>query len=58
MQVCTGLRIAVIDDVATTGATLNEISRVLKRAGASHVSGWSAARALKQAGAPAQPGRK
>jgi ComF family protein len=53
-----GLRIAVIDDVATTGATLNEISRVLKRAGASHVSGWSAARALKQAGAPAQPGRK
>lgn len=42
-----GRRVAVIDDVATTGATLNELSRVLKRAGASHVSGWSAARALK-----------
>lgn len=53
-----GLRIAVIDDVATTGATLNEISRVLKRAGASHVSGWSAARTLKQAGAPAHRVRR
>ena len=42
-----GLRIAVIDDVATTGATLNEVSRVLKRAGASRIVGWSAARALK-----------
>jgi ComF family protein len=50
-----GLRIAVVDDVATTCATLDEMSRVLKRAGASHVSGWCAARALKQAGAPGQP---
>ena len=60
--VCTadldGMRIAVVDDVVTTGATLNELSRVLKRAGASCVQGWIAARALKHAGAPYQPGRK
>jgi ComF family protein len=47
-----GLRIAVIDDVATTGATLNELSRVLKQAGAARVIGWCAARALKQASPP------
>jgi len=46
-----GLRVAVVDDVATTCATLNEISRVLKRAGASRVVGWSAARALKHGAA-------
>jgi ComF family protein len=47
-----GLHVAVIDDVVTTGATLNEIARVLKRAGASRVSGWSAARALRHAVTP------
>ena len=47
-----GMRVAVVDDVVTTGATLNEIARVLKRAGASHVSGWSAARVLRHAVTP------
>ena len=60
--VCTtdldGIRIAVVDDVATTCATLNELSRVLKRAGASRVHGWIPARALKHAGVPNQPGRE
>lgn len=47
-----GARIAVVDDVVTTGATLNEIARVLKRAGAAHVSGWSVARAVRHAVRP------
>ena len=47
-----GARIAVVDDVVTTGATLNEIARVLKRAGAAHVSGWSVARAVRHAVTP------
>lgn len=42
-----GLRVAVVDDVVTTGATLNELARNLKRAGAVHVSGWVIARTLK-----------
>jgi predicted amidophosphoribosyltransferase len=33
-----------VDDVLTTGATLNELARTLKRRGASKVIGWIAAR--------------
>ena len=43
----TGFRVAVVDDVMTTGATLNELARNLKRAGAAQVSGWVVARTLK-----------
>lgn len=42
----TGLRIAVVDDVLTTGATLNELARVLLKAGAASVTGWVVARTL------------
>jgi predicted amidophosphoribosyltransferase len=42
-----GLRIAIVDDVITTGATLNELARNLKHAGAVHVSGWFVARTLR-----------
>jgi ComF family protein len=41
-----GRRIAVVDDVLTTGATLNELARVLRKAGAVEVRGWVVARAL------------
>jgi predicted amidophosphoribosyltransferase len=37
-------RVAVVDDVMTTGATLEELARTLKRAGASEVVGWVVAR--------------
>lgn len=40
----TGLRVLVIDDVFTTGATLNSCAGALKRAGAAHVSALTLAR--------------
>lgn len=42
----TGKRIAVLDDVMTTGATVDEVSRVLRRRGAADVSTWVVARTL------------
>ncbi|MHB1402018.1 MAG: double zinc ribbon domain-containing protein [Thiobacillus sp.] len=48
--VCTGdvrgRRIALIDDVMTTGTSLDELATTLKRAGASEVSCWVVARTL------------
>lgn len=41
-----GMRIAIVDDVMTTGATLDELARVMKRAGAARVTGWVVARTL------------
>lgn len=49
-----GLRIAIVDDVMTTGATMSEAARVLKKAGASFVSAWVVARA-DAATAPTTP---
>jgi predicted amidophosphoribosyltransferase len=46
-----GARIAVLDDVMTTGATLDEIAATLKRAGAVHVENWVVARTF-----PSTPG--
>ena len=38
--------IAIIDDVVTTGATANELTRLLKRNGTEHVQVWCLARAV------------
>jgi ComF family protein len=39
-----GLKVAVVDDVMTTGATLAEFAKTLKRGGATHVQNWIVAR--------------
>jgi len=41
-----GATIAVVDDVMTTGATLDEVAGALKRAGAARVINWIVARTL------------
>ena len=41
-----GASVAVLDDVMTTGATLNELARVLKRAGATRVENLVIARTV------------
>lgn len=40
-----GARVAIIDDVVTTGHTISELARALKRGGAAHVQVWACARA-------------
>jgi ComF family protein len=39
-----GRRVAIVDDVMTTGSTLREIAWVLRRAGAARVDAWCVAR--------------
>jgi ComF family protein len=41
-----GARVALVDDVLTTGASLDECAKALRKAGASEVLGWVAARTL------------
>lgn len=43
-----GKRVAAVDDVMTTGHTLNELARTLIRAGAAEVSCWVVARAVRK----------
>ena len=44
-----GAAIAVVDDVMTTGATLDEMAKTLKQAGAARVVNWVVARTLLDA---------
>jgi len=46
LQKLPDLRIAIVDDVMTTGASLNELAKTLKQAGATHVECWVIARTL------------
>lgn len=43
----TGNRVAIVDDVMTTGATLDALAIRLKQAGAARVCGWVIARTLR-----------
>jgi ComF family protein len=43
-----GLRIALVDDVMTTGASLNALAKTIKDAGAEQVECWVIARTLPQ----------
>jgi ComF family protein len=48
-----GLRVAVLDDVTTTGRTLHELAGALLEAGAAAVDGWCVARADRRGASPA-----
>ena len=43
-----GKTVILVDDVMTTGATLNEVASTLKKHGAAKVINWVVARALKE----------
>ncbi|MGD1825332.1 DNA utilization protein ComFC/GntX, contains phosphoribosyltransferase domain [Chromobacterium violaceum] len=43
---CDGLSIAIVDDVATSGATLSALSKMMKKQGAKRVDAWVLARAF------------
>lgn len=45
-QPLTGLKIALIDDVMTTGASMNALAKAVKAKGATHVECWVIARTL------------
>jgi ComF family protein len=53
-----GLRIAIVDDVITTGATVNALAGALRTAGAIRVEAWGVARTVGPAGGDAQAGWK
>jgi len=53
-----GARIAIVDDVITTGATVNALAAALKAAGASRVEAWAVARTAGPATDAAQAERK
>jgi ComF family protein len=50
-----GLKVVLVDDVCTTGATLEECARVLKEAGASAVYALTAARVITRHGVRSNP---
>lgn len=49
---CVPAAVAIVDDVMTTGATADALTRALKHAGCRRVEAWAVARAV---GEPAQP---
>lgn len=51
-----GMRVAIVDDVTTTGRTLHELAATLIEAGAASVDGWCVARADRRGMQPADAG--
>lgn len=51
-----GARVAIVDDVVTTGATINALAAALKAAGAVEVQAWAVARSTGDTGARAGAG--
>ena len=47
IEVLRGQSIIIFDDVMTSGSTLNEIARILKDNGASHITNWVLLRTVK-----------
>jgi len=45
----TGMRVALVDDVLTTGASLNALAEAVQKQGASEISAWVVARTLPHA---------
>jgi predicted amidophosphoribosyltransferase len=41
-----GSSLAIIDDVMTTGSTVDELARACRKAGAASIEVWTAARAV------------
>lgn len=50
----TGKRVALVDDVLTTGASLNALAKAVKKRGATEISAWVVARTLPH-GRPTAP---
>lgn len=44
-----GKQVAIVDDVMTSGATLNELTKIIRRQGATDVRAWVIARAFPDA---------
>jgi predicted amidophosphoribosyltransferase len=44
----TGKRVALVDDVMTSGTSLNELAKAVKKAGAASVTAWVVARTLEK----------
>ncbi len=54
----TGKRVAIVDDVITTGATVNALARSLRSAGAEHIQAWAVARSIGSSADDSQPKRR
>jgi ComF family protein len=53
-----GTRVAIIDDVITTGATVNALARSLRSAGAEQVQAWAVARSIGRGADDSQSRRR
>jgi predicted amidophosphoribosyltransferase len=50
-----GQRVAIVDDVLTTGSTVAEVARALRAAGAASIDVWCAARTVPASHIEPQP---